>query len=76
MANYQVRQKTGRLAQLKILQIGAEGLGFDSRAGHVGHSVANGLQPLRYLFGAEQSSAKPGRWGAPLVTRFGIIPRV
>ena len=30
----------------------ARGLGFDTRAGQIGHSVANGLPPLRRFFGA------------------------
>ena len=29
---------------------GAGGLGFKSRAGQIGHSVANGSPPLRYFF--------------------------
>ena len=31
---------------------GAEGLGFDSRTGQIGHKVVNGSPPLRYFFGA------------------------
>ena len=36
----------------KDIVISAEGLGFDYRAGQIGHSVANGSPPLRCLFGA------------------------
>ena len=37
---------------LKDFAIDAEGLGLNSRAGQVGHSVANDSQPLRRFFGA------------------------
>ena len=37
---------------LKDFAIDAEGLGLNSQAGQVGHSVANGSQPLRRFFGA------------------------
>ena len=37
---------------LKHIAIGARGLGFDTLAGHVGHSVAYGSPPLRRFFGA------------------------
>ena len=56
---------------VKDIAIDAEGFGFDSRAGQVGHSVAKGLTPLRRFFGAELR-----RWTPPLVTRFGVVPRV
>ena len=32
------------------ITVSAGGLGFDSRAGQFGHSVANGLLPLRRFF--------------------------
>ena len=34
------------------IAMGARGLGFDYRAGQIGHSVANGSLPLRRFFGA------------------------
>ena len=37
---------------VKHLAIDAEGLGLNSQAGQIGHSVANGSQPLRRFFGA------------------------
>ena len=37
---------------LKGFAIDAEGLGLNSQAGRVGHSVANGSLPLRRFFGA------------------------
>ena len=37
---------------LKDFAIDAEGLGLNSQAGQIGHSVANGSQPLRRFFGA------------------------
>ena len=37
---------------LKDFAIDAEGLGLNSQAGQVEHSVANGSQPLRRFFGA------------------------
>ena len=42
---------------VKLVAIGAEGLGFDSGADQIGHSVANGSPPLRCFFGA----VLPGR---------------
>ena len=44
---------TSHLAQLlgALLSVSAC-LGFDSRAGKIGHSVAIGSQPLRRFFGA------------------------
>ena len=44
---------TARLAHLLRAQaIGAGGLGFDSQAGQMEHSVVNSLLPLRCFFGA------------------------
>ena len=37
---------------LKDVAIDAEGLGLNSQAGQVGHSVANGSPPLWRFFGA------------------------
>ena len=31
---------------VKQIAIGAGGLGFDSRAGHIGHNIVNSSQPL------------------------------
>ena len=48
---------------LKGMAIGAGGLGLYSRAGQIGHSVANGSPPLRCFFGAlmsRQSAAEMG----------------
>ena len=39
-------------AVMKNIAIGAGGLGFDSCAGQIGHSVANGSPVLRHFFGA------------------------
>ena len=36
---------------VKDIANGAEGLGFDSRAGQIGHSVAYGSPSLRRFFG-------------------------
>ena len=36
---------------VKDIAIGARGLGFDSLAGQIGHSVASGSSPLRLFFG-------------------------
>ena len=53
-------------------------LGFDSRAGQIGHNVTNGQPPLRRFFGAAlprclavEMSPKP----LTLATRFGVILR-
>ena len=40
------------IAVVKDIAIGAGGLGFDSRAGQIGHSVANILPSLLRFFGA------------------------
>ena len=39
-------------AVLKDFAIDAEGLGVNSQAGQIGHSVTNGSQPLRRFYGA------------------------
>ena len=39
------------------IAIGSGGLGFYSRAGQIGHSVANGSPPLRRFFGAALPSS-------------------
>ena len=57
---------------------GARGLRFKSRAGQIGHSVANGSPPLRHFF--ERSCVARAQWRGDgprqLVTRFGVIQRV
>ena len=58
------------------IAIGAGGLGFDSRVGLIGHSVASGLPPLRRFFGAVLPGPKPRKWVPVLVARFGVITRV
>ena len=40
------------IAVVKDIAIGAGGLGFDSQAGQIGHSVANILPSLLRFFGA------------------------
>ena len=46
------RCKTGRLALLwKHVASGSAGLGFNSQAGHIGHSAAKGSPLLRCFFG-------------------------
>ena len=42
---------------------GAGGLRFKSRAGQIGHSVANGLPPLRHFF--ERICVATRRWAPP-----------
>ena len=53
---------------VKDIAIGTRGLGFDSRAIQIGHSVANGSPLMRRLFGA----VLPRRLAAEigLVTRY------
>ena len=46
----QLSRPVGAVA--KGIAIGAEGLGFDSRAGKIQRSVANGSPSLRHFFGA------------------------
>ena len=58
------------------LAIGLGDLGFDSRAGQIGRSVASGSPLLRRFFGAMLPVAKLRRWASPLVKCFGVIPRV
>ena len=40
-------------AVVKDIALGVEGQGFDSLAGQIGHSVGNGLLPLRRVFADE-----------------------
>ena len=63
------------LAQLDIA-IGARGLGFNSGAGQIGHSVANGSPPLRCFSELCSPGAQPRRCVPPLVRRLGVVPRV
>ena len=56
---------------------GAGGLRFKSRAGQIGHSVANGSPPLRHF--ERSCAARPQRRGdgpRKLVTSFGVIQQV
>ena len=57
---------------------GAGGLRFKSRAGQIGHSVANGSPPQRYFL--ERSCVARAQWrgdgSRQLVTRFGVLQRV
>ena len=57
---------------------GAGGLKFKSRAGQIGHSVANGSPPLRLFFERSCVARAQRRGDGPrqLVTRFGVIQRV
>ena len=54
---------------------GAGGLRFKSRAGQIGHSVANGSPPLRLFFEWSCVARAQQRGNGPrqLVTRFGVI---
>ena len=57
----------------------AGGLGFDSRAGQIGHSVVNGSPPKKSCDIFSElccPGTKPRRWISALVTRFGVIPGV
>ena len=53
---------------------------FKSRAGQIGHSVANGSPPLQYLFKRRSSAVALAQWHGngprKLVTSFGEIQRV
>ena len=50
--------------------------GFNFRAGQIAYSVANGSPPLQRFFGAVSPRRSVAEMGSPLVTRFGLIPRV
>ena len=63
---------------LDALVSGARGLRFKSRAGQIGHSVANSSPPLQHFF-KQSCVARAQRTGdgpCQLVTRFGVIQRV
>ena len=51
---------------LKDFAIDAEGLGFNSQAGQIGHSVANGSPPMRRFFGANAQALTRGVGAPPL----------
>ena len=53
---------------VKHIHIDAGGLGFDSRAGQIGHSDVSSELCC--------PGAEPRRWSPALVTRFGVLPRV
>ena len=57
---------------------GAGGPWFKSRAGQIGHSVANGSPPLRHFFERSCVARAQRRGDGPrkLVTRFGVLQRV
>ena len=57
---------------------GARGLRFKSRAGQIGHSVANSSPPLRHFFERSSLAWAQGRGDGPqtLVTRFRVLQRV
>ena len=56
------------MAHVKVVAIDVEGLRFNSQAGQIGHSVANGSLPLRRFFGAALSRVKPRGQAPPLAT--------
>ena len=57
---------------------GAGGLGFKSRTGQIGHSVASGSPPLWHFFERSSVARAQRRGNGPrqLVTRFGVIQRI
>ena len=61
---------------VKNITIGARGLGFDSQAGQIGHSVANGSPPFDISSERCCPSARSRIWAPQFVTQFGIIPQV
>ena len=61
------------LAFVRDMDIGADGLGFDSCAGQVGHCRQWLTTVVKFLC---SPGAKPLRWASPLVTSFGVLPRV
>ena len=56
--------------------IGEGGQGLDSRAGQIGHSVTNGSHCWYASSELCCPGAKPRRMASPLVTCFGVLPRV
>ena len=60
----------------KHITISARSHGIDYGAGQIGCSVTNGLPMLKRFLELYCPGAEPWRWAPPLVTRFGIIPRV
>ena len=65
-----------RLVISQAHSIGGLGLGFDTRAGQIdiwSPTTRHRCDVSSELF---YSGAKPRRWIPPLVTRFGVIPRV
>ena len=57
----------------KAIAIDAVGLRFDSRTGQIGQYSQRLAAVAAFLC---CSCAKPRRWALPLVTRFGVIPRL
>ena len=74
MGYLKINRPVGRV--LKDLAVGAGGLGLDFLAGQTGHSVANASPPLSRFSELSCLGAKPQILTPPLVTRFGVIPRV
>ena len=60
----------------KRIAIGAEGLGFDSRAGQTGHSSPTARHRCDDFLELCCTGAKPLRRAPPLNTCFDIIPRI
>ena len=68
--------KLFRVVVVADIAIGVEGLGFDSWACLVGHSVADGSHHCDVFSKLCCSGGKPWRWALPLVTQLDVIPRV
>ena len=59
------------------IAIGVEGLGFESRVGQIGHSVAKDSPPLRCFFGAVVLHRRQVAEMSPATSsRFGVIPHL
>ena len=56
--------------------IGAGGLGLKSWAGQIGTMLLMARHRCDVSSELRSPGAKPRRWAPPLVTRFGVIPRV
>ena len=61
---------------VKKIAVGAGGLGFNSRAGEIRRSVANGSPPLHVSSELRCPGAKPRECASLVGTRLGVIPRV
>ena len=69
--------QTGRSGNNAFVSV-AGGLRFKSRAGQIGHSVANGSPLLRHFFERSCVARAQFRGDGPrkLVTRFGVMQQV